>query len=238
MSRSRILFLSLSLPAALIAAVLAAGCSDSTSPTPSTALLTGSVTDLAGNPIEGAALLVGFRASFADLLQPEKGQPDVADLPPGQEVLWIKITDACGDTIRTLCEGDCQGEPGVILWNGLDDAGLRVVEGVYYYSLATADTLVGAKMVLIHDYHDWNTTDCRAHAVTDAGGVFRLGGECLGFGTVITCLDEEGNFQDERPVTRMVNLRVICPDGRWVRRDSVLFPEEGTLTEDFVLPEP
>ncbi len=54
---------------------------------------------------------------------------------------------------------------------------------------------------------------------------------------MITVTDEEGNIVDERPLSRLVNLRAVTPSGTVARRDSVMFPSSGTLNVDFILPE-
>ena len=208
-------------------------CSDSTGPETLPASITGTVVDPAGDPIEGASILVSFRPSFEDILVPEKRMGSVADLPPA-DVYWIRITDACGDTIATVCDEGCDDQ-GSYYWDGLDDAGLRVVEGLYWYVLASSEGFTTNKLVLIHDYTEWDTENCRAHDFTDTSGRYSLSDECLGFGEMITVTDEEGNIVDERPLGRTVNLRAVSPGGSVVRRNSVTFPGSGSLRVDFVI---
>lgn len=218
-----------------ISALQLAACSDATSPGPHPALISGSVVGPAGNPIEDAAILVSFRPTFEDILYPEKGMTALTDMPPA-EVFWIRISNACGDTIRTLCDEGCN-DFGSIYWDGLDDAGLRAVEGIYWYTVAIPGGFNSQEFVLIHNYTEWNTEDCQAHASANSDGRYSLSDDCLGFGELVTVTDEEGNIVDERPMGRVVNLRAVSPNGSVARRDSVRFPSSGSLTVDFILPQ-
>ena len=218
----------------LLTAILSlTACSDSTSPQSLPARITGTVVDPSGDPIEGASILVSFRPTFEDVLVPEKGRMSVADLP-ATDVYWIRITDACGDTIATLCDEGCD-EMNSYYWNGLNNEGLRAVEGLYWYVLASSDGFTTNKLVLIHNYTEWDTENCQAHDVTGPTGGYSLSDDCLGFGEMITVTDEEGNIEDERPIGRTVNLRAVSPGGSVARRNSVIFPSSGSLRVDFVL---
>ena len=223
------------IPILVVGTFYLAACSDSTTPDHQNPRIIGSVTGSGGDAVPGASILVSFRPSFEDVLQPEKGQPAPSDLPPPGPIYWIKITNACGDTIRTLCQEGCN-DIGGIYWDGLDDAGLRAVEGVYTFILAMPEDYSISDFVLIHYYTDWNTEDCQTHCSSGAEGQFELSDRCLGFGKSITVMDEEGNMVDERPISRLVNLRVVSPAGQIALRDSVWFPTSGNLVVDFVLP--
>jgi hypothetical protein len=209
---------------------LATACSDSTSPQ-RPGVLTGTVRDQDGQPVAGASILISFYPTFEDVMQPQKAR---ADLPPDSDLDWFKVVDACGDTIRTLCDGDCS-LAGVIAWDGLDDQGRRALEGLYTYALAVNDTVTTGQVVMIHFYDGWDPAADRAHARTDAEGNYRLDDGCLGFGATITVTDELGDVVDERSLSRVVDVRVLAPGGARARRDSVVFPESGQLRLDFTL---
>ncbi len=209
-------------------------CSDSASPENKTTWITGQVIDSAGEPVVGAQVLVGYRPSFADILYPETSLKLLRDLPPALEYSYIQITNVCGDTIRTLCNGECQDTPA---WDGLDDSGQRVVEGKYIAVVATADTIRTMDLMLIFDYHDWDTSDGNYHAITDGDGHFTLRDHCLGFGETVSQYDEETGGTVDIRITRMVNLKVVGPAGGFARADSVMFPVSGQLVLDFELSE-
>jgi len=166
-------------------------------------------------------------------LLPEKQLP-LADLPPGGNIYWLKITNACGDTVRTICDEGCN-DPVSIAWDGLDDTGLRVVEGLYKMVLDHAEGLISQDLVLIHDYHEWDSSQGGHHALTDGNGEFLLPDDCLGFGHMVTTTDEYGNTIDDRPIERLVNLRAVDGAGNVARRDSILFPTGGNLEVNFVI---
>ena len=213
-------------------------CSDSTSPDSDEATVTGSVLDDSGEPVSGASILVSYRPSFDDLLQPEKGYTFTRDLPPPLNIDWIRVVNACQDTIRTICDQDCSGEiSNTVMWDGLDDTGARVVDGLYFLVMSAADTISTHDLVLITEYHNWNTEDCQYHARTGADGSYTLSDECLGFGHDFESVDENGESTGTRTITRMVNLRALSSDGKVARCDSVLFPETGSAVVDFVMPD-
>jgi hypothetical protein len=210
------------------------GCSDSTSPEGS-ARLTGTVTDAAGQPVPETAVLISFRPTFEDVLQPRARA--AFDLPPPDTLTSLRIIDPCGEVIRTLCEGEGCLEPGSLYWDGRDDDGLRAVEGIYNYVLTQPDTTITRNFVLIHFYDAWDPAAGRAHAWTDQQGRFRVDDACLGFGEVLTITDEQGDVIDHRPLGRTVNLKFVAPDGSFALRDSVEFPDSGTRQLNITLPD-
>ncbi len=210
------------------------GCSDNTSPETSPAYLKGSVKYSDGTPISGAALMVSFRPSFEDVLQPKKGPSTSFDLPPGDTVESALILDPCGQQVRDLCDGDCSDNLNPY-WNGLDDENQRVEEGLFSFQVTLADTMFSRDLVLIHFYSEWDLEDCRNHGLTNAEGGFKLSDECLGFGTEIDTTDEEGNPIDTRPIQRLINLHLVTEDGRVARRDSIMWPDQGFQAVDFVI---
>jgi hypothetical protein len=219
----------------LLAGLLAVGaCSDSTSPEGS-GYLTGTVTDAAGQPVPETAVLISFRPTFEDVLQP--GAKAAFDFPPPDTLTSLRITDPCGEVIRTLCEGEGCLEPGMLLWDGLDDDGLRALEGIYNYVLSRPDTTITQNFVMIHFYDTWDPAAGRAHAWTGQQGRFRVDDACLGFGEVLEITDEQGEIIDERPLGRTVNLKFVAPDGRMALRDSVEFPASGPLSVNITLPD-
>lgn len=212
-----------------LASCFLAACSDDDADNPP-AVMKGTVTDTGGTPIANAALLVSFRPSFEDVLFPLAADKD---LPP-TTLTSLRVLDPCDNVVRTLCDGDCGGQ-STIIWDGRDDQGLRVVEGLYYYEAASPDSMIRRAFVMIHMYTEWDTEECEHHALTDADGKYTFDDKCLGFGTEVTTTDEEGNVIDTRPILRLVNLHLVTDDGRMARRDSVYWPEHSSLTVDFTL---
>lgn len=213
-------------------------CSDSTSPRSEPGTISGTVTDAAGQPVGEVAVLVSFRPTWIDLL-PSKRAAGAPDHPALATAIYsLKVTDACGDTVRTLFAGESPDpDSPMITWDGLDDAGQRVVEGLYFLVVAAEDTTLVQNFLLVHLYSDWDAATDGAHARTGADGRYTVDDACLGFGEIIAFTDEMGEVLEERAISRFIRLSVLAADGRTAFRDSVLFPSDGNLTLDFVLPD-
>jgi hypothetical protein len=201
------------LPAAL------AGCDDGTDPVNSR--IRGTVLDAQGDPLAGAAVLISYRPTFAPYLVPAKPQTRILfDLPEGTvEAIWLE--DYCGQRIRTVCDGDCGGAGSMAIWDGRNDEGRRVVDGVYFASVQTADSLLVHDLVLISEYEDWDPDTDEAHAFTDALGRFEIPQRCLPFGHVTEARDEYGEIEDSIEVARWIELVAVHPGGGQARSDSV-----------------
>lgn len=219
------------LPVVLIGVLVLGSCSDSTSPESGPAYLQGTVTDGDGQPVAGAAIMISLRPSFEDVLQPFPIAVPDKDLPPST-LLSLRLFDPCDEIVRTVCDGDC-GEMQYYSWDGLDDDGMRAVEGVYFFEAASADTVIRRELVLIHHYTEWDLEHCAQHALTDDDGTYRISDECLGFGIETETTDEEGNIIDTRPIQRLVNVHLLTPGGTTTRRDSIRWPEQGLRELDF-----
>jgi hypothetical protein len=60
----------------------------------------------------------------------------------------LKVYDAGGRVVRTLASGPCSAGSYTTVWDGADDAGLRLARGIYFVRLATPDLTVKVKTVL------------------------------------------------------------------------------------------
>jgi len=60
----------------------------------------------------------------------------------------VRIFDVTGKLVRTLQEGELSGE-GSLSWNGTDDAGRRLADGLYFIRIATPQFTRTAKIVLL-----------------------------------------------------------------------------------------
>jgi len=203
----------------------------------------GTVTTTDSLPVSGAAILVSFRPTLDALgSKPEVSSRELLPLVEPttldrDSVRKVWITDDCGETVRVLCDGDCQ-EAGSATWDGRDDEGLTILDGVYILQMELPDTVLATKTLVLRGYGGWDPAEGRAHARTDDQGRFRLSDECMGFGTVLPASSEVdpdplGTFE----VLREVDLYAVHPDGRQARLESVVFPEEGILDVNLVIPE-
>ena len=61
----------------------------------------------------------------------------------------IRIFDVSGRGVRHLVHGELGAARHSVIWNGFDDAGRRVVTGVYFYRLVTDDYSATRKMIVL-----------------------------------------------------------------------------------------
>jgi hypothetical protein len=214
--------------AALVGVAAQSGCSDSTAPAVPVSIA-GVVTTRDGLPVVNAPILVSYRPSFSDVLPPRQQtsvQPDTIGVPIDS---W-HITNSCGDTVRTLCDGDCP----IGSWNGRADDGRRVVDGVYRQWVVFDDgTSFSSTFFMFSEYSDWTPSEYQEpHARTNGLGRFWLSDQCLGFGETLEFF-EDGRYQ-VRVVTRWIDILAIDADGRRVWADSVLVPEQGVAYVNLV----
>ncbi len=62
----------------------------------------------------------------------------------------LTIYDVTGARVKELINTPCAASQHTITWDGRDDKGKRVSQGVYIYCLKTRDDLIQRKMVLVH----------------------------------------------------------------------------------------
>jgi len=107
------------------------GCSsddDPTRPAPGFAL-TVAVTSVAGEPVAG--LRGALSPDLDNVLWP---YDKARDLPPGLRIESLRILDVAGTLVRTLITSEDE-PPYDHIWNGRDDDGEAVHDGVYRYLL-------------------------------------------------------------------------------------------------------
>jgi hypothetical protein len=61
----------------------------------------------------------------------------------------LDVYDLRGRLVRTLVAGELETGPQHVVWNGLDNAGVRVGSGIYFYRLVTTDAVETRKMVVL-----------------------------------------------------------------------------------------
>lgn len=167
-----------------LAAVACLGaCSDSTDPDPIDSDLRGQVVDAQGQPVAGATVVLQYEVDPPlDGMYDKPATNIRIDLPPtGPVTLWV--SSFCdGDTVRMLLDGEAPG-PGQISWDGLDDAGRTVPDGVYRFHLVTTEGESHTPSLLLRlGYQLPEAATLAPLAVTDAQGGFTLSQACLPFG--------------------------------------------------------
>ncbi len=60
----------------------------------------------------------------------------------------LRVYDARGQLVKTLVSGHAVAGDHTARWNGLDDRGITVASGIYFYRLKAGDYVQTSKMVL------------------------------------------------------------------------------------------
>ncbi len=187
-------------------------CSDTTDPEPISSDLRGKVVDAQGQPREGATVVLQYEVDppLENLYdKPETGIR--MDLPPtGPVTLWV--SSFCdGDTVRMILDGDSSGQDQII-WDGKDDAGRTMPDGVYRFHLVTTEGESHTPFLLLRlGYQLPEAATLAPLAVTDAQGRFALSQTCLPFGFAQDAVGEAGEFITTYTVTRRVRVWTYDP---------------------------
>ncbi len=188
---------------AVVVVVALAACSDSTKPAPAPPMVSGTVTDAAGDPVADAAIVLDLdivvpTATFAD-----KPRTMINFSLPEPTPYELTITDACDDEVYFTQTDSSAGSVSVV-WDGTDEDGLEVPEGVYRYHLSVPDhETASAEIILARNTDgavgDFGLATCavvrqewRVAAWTDGNGRYTVARDCWDFGRSIDSTDETG----------------------------------------------
>lgn len=193
----------------LLPILLLAACSDSTAPDSARDDIRGFVLDADGQPVAGAVIVLGLQLDGPLRTSPDKPQTAIRfDLPQAGSVsLWL--SSFCdGDTVRQLISDDLPSGGYAAVWDGRDDEGRLLPDGVYWYHLVTSAGETRDDVLLL-----WNGYGSLAAgevpaplAVTSSAGRFTLDQGCLPFGETFTGTDEEGTPIATFAISRQVRV--------------------------------
>ena len=68
---------------------------------------------------------------------------------PAEQQVSLKLYSVDGRLVRTLLEGAAEAGQHEIIWDGLSNAGRRVVPGVYFYKLKAGGQERTQKLVVL-----------------------------------------------------------------------------------------
>ncbi|MFH1843320.1 MAG: FlgD immunoglobulin-like domain containing protein [bacterium] len=193
--------------------LLLTGC-NTTNPESNNPTIQGYVTNDTGQRVAGAAILLCYDLSPPS---PANAKPSTRirfDLPETAGIrLWI--TEKCqGETVRELVDEGLDAGAHIITWDGRDDDGHKVVEGIYLYHLAQDGMEIASReMFLAHGTYigQTSTSDLNYFAITDPRGYFTFPLDCLAFGEKIQRFDEVGTPLGEYTIPHRATIWAIHP---------------------------
>jgi hypothetical protein len=186
----------------------------------------GFVVDADGNAVADAGIAISLWPSVPQAVKTGDAACRAAPKPTDASVEAIWITDYCDAIVRYLCEGDCPQE-GIMTWDGRNDQGLQVVDGVYHVNVRPGDTPRIQDLLLVGDYEQaWTYATHEFSAHTGADGSFEIAQDCLPFGHEFDIINADGNITDTRGVSRWVHVISVDPANRSARQDSVFVDEQ------------
>lgn len=207
-----------------IALLALSACSDSTKPRSATpVMISGTVLDAEGAPVVGASILLQHEYVPVPGSAAEKPQLGIEFSVTERDTVDIWVTSPCtGDTVRVVqLQYPMAAGIYTMFWQGLDQEGRRVGDGVYRLNVVGLQTDIHADFVYMRI--DWSAlidgSPVAALARTNRDGAFALDTTCLPFGF-------EFNGPDGRTaISRRVRLWVVKPDNSlissgWVDVDA------------------
>lgn len=146
---------------------------------PNNGAVSGYVTDSDGNPINNASIILSYDV-------PTISNMEVNYSIPNESNVSIDVLDLCGNLVKPLIENEIiAAGTHTISWDGMDQDGHRVVDGVYSIHLQGDDQSVYAHNILANnDYSDIENNNY--HILTDENGYFSIPYSCLSFGQIYT----------------------------------------------------
>ena len=214
----------------IAALALIGACNDATPPDQPQNDITGLVVDTLGQPVAGASVVLQLATDPSVYWSPDKPQTQIEwSLPePGEMTAWI--SSYCdGDVLRLLVDGMMAAGSGVVTWDGLDEAGLVLPDGVYRFHVVTdAGETTSAFAILHHGYLSLDADAVLApQATTDAQGRFRLEQTCLPFGFAFEHVDGTGDPIFTITITRTVRVWAFSGDSYGTSTSVTVAPDTG-----------
>jgi len=210
--------------------VLIGACNDATPPDQPQNDITGLVVDTLGQPVAGATVVLQLATDPPMYESPDKPQTWIEWSVPEPCEVTAWISSYCdGDVLRLLVDGMMPAGVHAVTWDGLNDAGLVVPDGIYRYHLVTdAGESTGAFALLHYGYLSLDAEAVLApQATTDAQGRFRLDQTCLPFGFAFDAVDDSGDPISTITITRTVHVWAFSGDAHGTSASVTVTPDTG-----------
>jgi hypothetical protein len=94
------------------------------------------------------AMSLGF-SLLQNRPNPWRGSTDISFALPVEGSIRLQVYDISGRLVRTLGEGRFPAGFNSVTWDGLDDRGVRVVPGIYFYRLGLRGEFRTKKMIML-----------------------------------------------------------------------------------------
>lgn len=229
-------------PALLTCAIaFAAGssCDDSSAPVPD-ARLEGRVVDASANPAAGVAVSIvfEFESSFPGK-QAQHARDGIADLRG--TLLLHEIRDYTRRRVRLLFDGSGDPPEGPLSWDGTDDDGIPVPNGMYRVHIRVRDpegneqSLESPLLVIV------TTPEAlmrHRHATTDDEGRFSIPLTLFPLGEPVTIANDAGETLQTRIMSR-VQVHALRPSATGIEHasiDVVVATRARSMTVSLTLP--
>lgn len=213
---------------ALVACVVVplAGCGDGPSAPPAqTPTLSGVVRDAGGAAVENVSVALVYELDGFDLpkaagVRDAMAQPSTTiryELPEPSEVRAV-ILDWAGTVVRVLVAESLPPGSHNVIWDGRDDAGRQVGNGMYVFVLYLdgSETESLRRNLLLHRRDLMQLVEA-PNAVTDADGRFELPMALVPVGVEVDVADAGGEPLGTYPISRDVAVHALIRVGMQLR---------------------
>lgn len=186
-----------------------AACSDSTAPNGRRDDIRGRVVDVRGRPVAGATVVLQYSIDPPPIPVVDKVHVMLRFQLPEASPVSVWVSSYCdADTVRRLITADLPAGEHAADWDGRDEQGRLLPEGVYWFHLSTATVEERDDFLLMElGYVDIAGGDSLVPlAVADGAGQFTLDQRCLSIGHTFPQYGLSGSLADSVEISR--NVRV------------------------------
>ena len=222
--RLKVMLLGMSVIIGLLAFV---SCSRSTKPKEQkSSLMRGKVINASGKAISNAAIMLTYNFESIDSSTAFKDHGSNVSAkflprlnrPNPYTHLSFTLPEACHvklwvsnyyyeDTVKILVDESRPAGTITVSWDGKNEEGKLVVNGVYYYNIACGDYSDKKAMILSFSYLGYSSPDSlEHHALTNNDGYFEISQDCLPFGVESVETDSMGAPIGTIVISREINI--------------------------------